>query len=122
MKSVRHVTLQSLPYHCCSIPVVTLPPLYSALLLNTLPSRNRTTLLHSKTNPYIAIPLHCFITLHVSFALRGSTLLCHYFTTANHYLTPQCFSLTIQLITSLSHRLAFSFLLYYNAKYRSIDI
>ena len=74
MKSVRYATLQSLPFHYNSMPVITLPPLYSALLLITTPSRNRTTLLHSKTIQFFTTPLHYFIALHSSFAIRGRSV------------------------------------------------
>ena len=112
MKSVRHSTLQSLPFHYSSILVITFPLLletchYASVLYLTLPflhetvphssiairyfiplhasfalhgrsvhhsafpSRNRTTLLHSKTIQFFTTPLHYFIALHSSFAIRG---------------------------------------------------
>lgn len=72
MKSARHSTLQSLPFHYSSILVITFPLLletchYASVLYLTLP------FLHG-TVPHSSIAIRYFIPLHASFALHGRSV------------------------------------------------
>ena len=66
----------TLPSHYVAARYFTITSLrqLTTSLRNTFPSRNRTTLLHSKTIQFFTTPLHYFIALHSSFAIRGRSV------------------------------------------------